>query len=149
MNAQIASANSISSGRRGIAQRLWKGGVIGAAIVALIVASLLANQALSHHGSPSRDANTTNLSVPGPSVSKAQYDDDLMAQQASAIHTMTTRQAALAAASSEQQRYLEESTTAADTVTYYRTLDGATYYDRITGQQETSCTVVPAPCDMP
>jgi hypothetical protein len=35
---------------------------------------------------------------------------------------------------SEQQRVLEESTTSASTVPYYRTIDGMTYYDRLTGR---------------
>jgi hypothetical protein len=35
---------------------------------------------------------------------------------------------------SEQQRVLEDSTTSASTVPFYRTIDGMTYYDRLTGR---------------
>jgi hypothetical protein len=50
---------------------------------------------------------------------------------------------------SEQQRYLEERATAADTVTCFRTIDGATYCDRLTSQRETTCDLVTAPCITP
>jgi hypothetical protein len=158
MNARIVSA-------RGIAGYLGKGPVIGVAIIVLLVAAVLGTHALRQPGSASHDAKVTSPSAFIPAVSTAPYADDLMRQQEDFIQTMaartTMRQAAaqsddvmsqqedlihtLAARAdarspmmSEQQRILEESTTAAATVPYYRTIDGATYYDRLTSQDTTS-----------
>lgn len=87
MSAQIISARSIVDGRRGTAGRLGKGPIIGVAIVALLVAVLLGGHTLTQPRSASHNANVTELSVPGPSVSTAQYDDDLMTQQDDFLHT--------------------------------------------------------------
>jgi hypothetical protein len=42
-----------------------------------------------------------------------------------------------------------ESETSAATVPSYWTIDGATYYDQLTGRGTTSCDWVPAPCEIP
>jgi hypothetical protein len=90
----------------------------------------------------------------------AQYHE-LIRQQEDFIHTMAAREDARATTPSvgstamltpmmnEQQRALEASMSAASTVPYDRTIGGMTYYDRLTGQSETTCDVTTTPCITP
>jgi hypothetical protein len=85
---------------------------ISVAGVAVIVSALIASQTLTHRASTVRLADTTH---PPTSISSQAF--------------------------TEWQRSLEESRTAAETVPYYRTINGATYYDRLTSQQSVASPV--------
>jgi len=111
MSAQIVSARSTTDGQHGIAGHLGRGPVVGVAIVALLVSTLLGGHALTQPRSASHDANATNRSAPSSSVSTAQYHDDLMVRQDDFLHTMAARADTPRVNTGERQRFLEENTT--------------------------------------
>ncbi len=85
--------------------------VVGVAIVALLVSTLLGSHALTQPRSASPDANATNRSAPSSSVNTAQYHDDLMVRQDDFLHTMAARADTPRVNTGERQRFLEENTT--------------------------------------
>jgi hypothetical protein len=128
--------------------------------VFVLVAALMAGQLLTHHASTGRGMHATQQSTSLSSqdfIAQQRYLEESTSAAGTVPYYRTikgatwydwiTDQGATASPASigaspavmpmmnEQQRTLEESTTAANTVAYYRTIGGMTYYDRLAGQQ--------------